>query len=248
MIVRTYNPTSQWYPGLGQTNLQDAQTAEGIAATGIAVTTSILTSMGTTLTVLGVTLSATVVGAAIVGLLAVGLAIAECFKGCGITCTQATAYANQAGAILAKNVDAYTSSSIRYASMQAAALNTFDTAWAALQAACNNPQLAAAGQRCITDRQQGACHWKASPGGWNSDGTYTPWGPSGSGTACWNWFIGMRDPIANDPFVQPDPVAGASSSTTGATTAIGASSSTAATTDYTPLLIGAAILAAVALL
>jgi hypothetical protein len=28
----------------------------------------------------------------------------------------------------------------------------------------------------------------------------------------------MRDPIANDPFVQPDPVAGATTSTTGAST------------------------------
>ena len=30
-------------------------------------------------------------------------------------------------------------------------------------------------------------------------------GASGSGTACWDWFIGYHDPIANDPTVVPDP-------------------------------------------
>lgn len=185
--------------------LQTGESIGSIAATGIATTTSILGALGSTMTVLGIALP--VVGTAIAALVGVGIAVANLFKGCGQTCVAATNIANQADSILEQNVNAYTGSSIRYASMQAAALNTFDTTWAALQAACSNPQLQAAGQRCITDRQRGACTWKASPGGWNADGTYTKWGPAGSGSACWNWFIGMRDPIANDPFVQPDPTA-----------------------------------------
>lgn len=190
--------------GLGTTALQTGETAASIAAMGITTTTSILGALGSTLTVLG--LSLPVVGAAIAALVTVGIAIANCFKGCGQTCVLATQYANQADTILAQNVDAYTSSPLRYASMQAAALNTFDTTWTALQQACGQAQLGTAGQNCITDRQRGSCKWKASQGGWNSDGSYTKWGAAGSGTACWNWFIGMRDPIANDPFVQPDPM------------------------------------------
>jgi len=190
--------------GMGDA-LQTGETAASIAAIGAQTTTAILGSLSPTLTLLG--LSLPVVGAAIAALVTVGIVVANMFRGCGQTCVAATNYANQADAIMRQNVDAYTSSPVRYASMQAAALNNFDTTWAALQKACGQPALQAAGQRCITDRQRGACTWKASPGGWNADGTYKKWGAAGSGTDCWNWFIGMRDPIANDPFVQPDPVA-----------------------------------------
>lgn len=179
--------------------MQTGETIASIAATGIATTTTILSSLGILSAV------APVIGVAIAALIAVGIAVANMFKGCGQTCVAATNLANQADALMVQNVTAYTSSPVRYASMQAAALNTFDTTWAALTQACSNPALAAAGERCITDRQRGACTWKASPGGWNQDGTFTPWGAAGSGTTCWNWFVGMRDPIANDPFVQPDP-------------------------------------------
>jgi len=142
---------------------------------------------------------------AISSLVGVGIAIANLFKGCGQTCIQATSIATQVGSLLDQNFTTYISLPIRSASVQAAALSVFDQTWAMLLQSCGNPQLGAAGQRCITDRQRGACTWKASKGGWNSDGTYTQWGKAGSGSDCWNWFIGMRDPIANDPFVQPDP-------------------------------------------
>ena len=197
--------------GFGQVVPAGVQTAAQVAATGIATTTSIMGALGSTLTVAG--LAIPVVGAAIAALVGIGLAIANAFKGCGQTCIQASNIANQVGALLVQNVNAYTSSPVRYQSMQTAALNTFDTAWASLQQACGNPSLGQAGQRCISDRQAGACTWKASPGGWNADGTYTMWGAAGSGSACWNWFIGMRDPIANDPNVQPDPVPASSSGT-----------------------------------
>ena len=239
------DPSINW--GMGQTPpaMQTGETIASTAAAGVAVTFSLMTALGSTLTILGLALP--VVGAAIAAIVAIGIAVANMFKGCGQTCVEATTLANQADALMVQNVTAYTSSPVRYASMQTAALNTFDTTWAALQSACSNPALAAAGQRCITDRQAGACTWKASQGGWNSDGSFTPWGAAGSGDVCWNWFVGMRDPIANDPFVQPDPTAAtvAAGSTTGttSTTSTGASSS-----DTSALLIAAAIIAGVMLL
>lgn len=216
--------------GLGQVVPPTVATAATIAGTLVATTSTILASLATSATVaaggiaadamvLGLSAAVVpVIGVAIAALIGIGIAIANVFKGCGQTCIEATSIANQCDTLLSQNVDKYTSSPIRYASMQAAALNTFDTTWTALQQACGNPQLGAAGQRCITDRQRGACTWKASPGGWNADGTYTMWGAAGSGSACWNWFVGMRDPIANDPNVQPDPVAGVTGNTSSTTT------------------------------
>lgn len=219
--------------GLGDP-LSTAQTAQSIAATGLTITTSILAQLGLVSAVVPV------VGAAIAAIVGIAIVVETMFRGCGQTCVAATNIANQADAIMTKNVNTYTSIPVRYASMQAAALNNFDTTWAALQKACAQAALGAAGQRCITDRQQGACTWKASQGGWNSDGTFTPWGAAGSGTVCWNWFVGMRDPIANDPFVQPDP--------TPSTTGAGAGSSSQSITSTisripTPLLIGGGLLA-----
>jgi hypothetical protein len=175
---------------------------------------------------------------AISALVGVGIAIANLFKGCGQSCIQATSIVTQAQSILAQMLATYVSTPVRYASVQAAALATFDSTWQYVLTACGNPQLGAAGQHCITDRQAGACVWKASPGSWNADGSYTSWGPAGSGTSCWNWFSGIRDMIANDPFVQPDPVPATT------TNAILSGSSP----DLTELLIGAALLAAAVLL
>lgn len=152
------------------------------------------------------------VAAAVQAATAVAVAIETLFSGCGATCTQATTIANQVANLLQQNLTGYMSlPQPHYASVQAYYLSIFDQTWAQLMQACGNPQLAAAGQRCITDRQAGACTWKASPGGWTqgSDGTWTyqGYGAAGSGSACWNWFVGYRDPIANDPTVVPDPVA-----------------------------------------
>jgi len=243
--------------GLGQVVPPNVATAATIAGTLTATTASIMSSLAISSTVAagGIAADATVlglsaavvpvIGAAIAALIGVGIAIANAFKGCGQTCIAATQIANKCDDLLSQNVNAYTGSPIRYASMQAAALNTFDTTWAALQQACGNPQLQAAGQRCITDRQRGACTWKASPGGWNADGTYTKWGAAGSGTDCWNWFIGMRDPIANDPFVQPDPVATDAGSGAG----VSSQSFTSAVSGIpTPLLVAGGLVAAAVLM
>lgn len=181
-------------PNLGDVN--NLQLAN-MAGTAAEATISILVMLGT---VTGP------VGAAIAGIVAVGLGIASFFKGCGQTCVQTSNWANQAEPLLQQNVQHYLNSPVRYRSMQAAALNNFDTVWKALTAACGQPALGPAGQRCISDRQAGACKWQTDGQG----------GPAGSGSVCWNWFIGYRDPIANDPGVQDDPVAAAPASDTSA--------------------------------
>jgi hypothetical protein len=152
------------------------------------------------------------VGAAIAGaIVAIGLVaqlLIKEFSGCGQSCIIASNAANKFEPYLQQNLAGYLSSPIRYASMQAAALANFDTIFNALKQACSDPSLGTAGQRCISDRQAGGCQWKASPGSWNQVNgvwTWTGAGPSGSGNTCWNWVVGYRDPIANDPGVVPDP-------------------------------------------
>jgi hypothetical protein len=73
-------------------------------------------------------------------------------------------------------------------SSQAQALANFDAGWAYVEQYCDTPEMGNPGKACVSDRQAGACAWRDSAG------------------ACWNWFSGYRDPIANDPKVVPDPV------------------------------------------
>lgn len=193
----SYNPALR---GLGATDQQ---------ITSIAGQTAVTTGSLIALAVGGPALAA-IVGGSIAAATAIATALESLFSGCGATCIQSTQFANQFGDLLSQNVHNYVSSPVRTQSMQAAALKVFDNAWAQLVAACSNPALGTAGQNCIGDRQQGACKWKSSPGGWvqSSAGgwTYTWAGPAGSGNACWNYFVGMRDPIANDPDVIPDSI------------------------------------------
>jgi hypothetical protein len=189
---------------MGQLTGQTKTIAQA-AQTAATATASILVAIGTI---------GGPVGAAIAGLAALGMALANVFSGCGQICIEATAYANQAEPLLLQNVQQYLAAPVHYASLQAAALNNFQLTWTALEQACSNPALGSAGQNCISDRQQGACHYKTSPGGWTqgpNGWTFTPPGANGSGSTCWNWFVGYHDPIANDPTVVPDPIPGASS-------------------------------------
>jgi hypothetical protein len=146
-------------------------------------------------------------------------------SGCGATCVQSSNFANQVQAPLEQNISTYFAiTPPRPQSAQTAALAVFDTMWAQLQQACGNTALGAAGQRCITDRQAGACTWKQTAD------KVPPWGTPPTGS-CWNWFNGFRDPIANDPNVVPDAelatASGAASGTaTGAAATAGLSSST----------------------
>lgn len=144
------------------------------------------------------------IGSGLVGL------VSKAFQGCGQTCVLSSDVANQIGALLQQNLETYLNSPVHTKTLQAQALQNFDQLWQALVSKCG--QIGGqGGTNCVADRQVGACHWKTSPGGWNQDAGgnwhYTAPGPSGSGPDCWNWFVGQRDPIANDPTVVPDVVA-----------------------------------------
>lgn len=198
-----------WQPllvprGVGALAPQSQQIAQ-IAATGASTAAGMLVALGTI---------GGPVGAAIGGLISIGLLVANQFGGCGQTCVEATKIADQVGALLDQMLQTYLAAPVHYYSMQQAYLTQWDAAWAALEKACSNPQLGDAGARCITDRQRGSCKWHTSPGGWqqaNGVWQYIAPGPDGSGSTCWNWFVGSRDPVANDPTVVPDPASSASS-------------------------------------
>ena len=182
-----------------------------------------------------------IVGAAIA---AATLIITQIIKnsGCGQTCIETSQWANQAEQGLIKNIQAYFGNSPRYASQQASALANFDAIWAQLQAICGQPGTGNAGVRCITDRQAGACTWKQTT---SSPLLAYPGEPQPG--ECWNWFNGYRDPIANDPDVQPDSAASTVASATSEAgtllSDVGVSSSYAV-----PLLIAAVVVVALVVL
>lgn len=110
-------------------------------------------------------------------------------SGCGQSCVITSNWANQAEALLKKNLAAYLAlPTPRAESAQAAYLANFDAVWNYLVQECSSPSLGTAGKNCIADRQAGACHFKQNG-------------------QCWSWFSGYRDPIANDPNVAPDSAA-----------------------------------------
>jgi hypothetical protein len=172
------------------------------------IASSAASAAGATGALIGALAAIPVAGPIAAAIAATGVLLANIFSGCGQTCVEATTLANQAEPLLQQNLQQYLSAPTHYASLQAAALNNFTLTWNALVAACSNPSLGFAGQACIANRQQGACAYKASPGGWNQTNgiwNYTSWGANGSGSSCWNWFVAYHDPIANDPTVVPDP-------------------------------------------
>lgn len=78
---------------------------------------------------------------------------------------------------LKKNVEGYLAGA-RNVSSQAQALANFDAGWQYVVEHCDIPEMGDPGKRCVSDRQRGGQ---------------------------WDWFSYYRDPIANDPGVQPDP-------------------------------------------
>ncbi len=134
-----------------------------------------------------------IIGAALVG---VTILVTELIKnsGCGQTCIQTSQWANQAADALQKNSDAYFALPVpRPLEAQLVALQNFDAIWAQLKQMCGDPQWGDAGRRCISDRERGACVWHQNRSGGHP-------GEPAMGE-CWNWFVGYRDPIANDPNV-----------------------------------------------
>ena len=185
------------------------------------------------------------IGASLVGI------ITKMAAGCGNSCIEASDAANQAEPLLVQNVSNYTSAPVRYKSLQAAALANFDQIFTALEQKCQQIG-GAGGTNCIKDRQAGACKWKATPPTWtkNADGSYsyTPAGPAGSGSSCWNWVAGYRDPIANDPGVVPDPPAQSApgdvltSLSTSLSSLLGGSAASGSISPLLLLLLGGAVL------
>jgi hypothetical protein len=156
---------------------------------------------GTAASILGMApaLAVPVIGAAIVGVTILVTVLLR--SGCGQTCVVTSQWANEAEPLLSKNVLAYFETPApRTRSQQNAALNNFDVVWAALQQRCSQAGLGVAGQNCIADRQAGACKWRQRA---DSPLLSIPGQPQTG--ACWNWYSGYRDPIANDPNVVDDP-------------------------------------------
>ncbi len=102
-----------------------------------------------------------------------------------------TQIVNQLEPLLQQNLDGYMKGP-RNRSSQQQALANFDAAWQWLTQHCQIPVMGDPGQRCVTDRQAGSCVWR-------------------DGGQCWNWFVGYRDPIANDPNVKDDRAAAVAS-------------------------------------
>jgi hypothetical protein len=142
-----------------------------------------------------------VVGPLASAVLAITGVIMNAFSGCGQTCTLTATEANNIGNMMAENLAEYLAAPVS-AATQAEALNNFNTLWAQMESYCSQPSLGAAGQNCLSQRQNGACTYKTSPGGWqqtNGAWNYVYPGANGSGSTCWNYFVGFYDPIANDP-------------------------------------------------
>jgi hypothetical protein len=187
----------QWW-GLGDAATTVIQSGASTAAPLLAAT-GVSASAGAALGI-SKAVAVPVVGAAIAGIALLATYLIE-NSGCGVTCVETSSWANQAATLLGQNIAAYFAlPTPRSQSSQAAALATFDQVWAQLEANCSQTGTGTAGQKCISDRQAGACTWKQTAAAVPS------WGTPAAGE-CWNWFNGYRDPIANDPDVADDATA-----------------------------------------
>lgn len=130
-------------------------------------------------------------------------------SGCGQSCIITSDWANAAEKALAQNIAAYFALPVpRSTSNREAGKSNFMRVWNALGSQCQGTNTTA-GQRCITDRQDGACTWKALP----------PQYPGEPGVGeCWNWWNAYYWPIANDPNVVDDSVAASAESAVAAVT------------------------------
>lgn len=169
------------YQGLGTSipgNVLVGTAGSVAGATGAALTPIIF---GAAAGPIGIAVGAVVSGVAtLLGALGVG-------GGCGNSCVQATNIVNQAEQVLQQNLAAYKAGQID----KATALSNFVQVWNSVQQACSVIP-GAAGQNCIGDRKDGACHYKDSSG------------------ACWNWFTGYYYPIANDTTMTSQDMTGGS--------------------------------------
>lgn len=237
MYAVAESPLFRPLPGLGAST---PSTATEATAVGGAVGSSLIATLTATGAIAGPVGAAIGAGIALVATLINQLGIGQ---GCGQTCIETSQWANQAEPLLLQNIQAYFAQPApRSLSSQQAALQNFDTVWANLTKLCTQPNLGTAGLNCIADRQSGACKWKQSST--SPLLAFAQYGEPAPG-ACWNWWSGYRDPIANDPDVVADSASGiaqgavdTSAAVVGsALSSLGISSSLAI-----PVLIGAAVL------
>ena len=175
---------------MGQGSTAQQITAYGTTAAEAVVPTLVGHSVAALLGV-ATTTAIPIVGAAIAG---ISIAIEAILNsGCGQTCIETSQWANQAETYLQKNISQYFSiPAPRPQAVQQLAMANFKAIWNQLVQLCTQPGTGNAGVRCISDRQDGACKWKAT-------GQQYPGGPAPG--ACWNWWNGYFYPIANDPNV-----------------------------------------------
>ena len=172
--------------GMGDTSAQEVQQVGGIVTPVVSAASA--SAVGAALGITSAALSATVVGAAFAGVLIGVEAILN--SGCGKTCIETSQWANQAEPILQQNCDTYFAQSPRTTVDQQSALLLFQATWNQLVQLCSQAGLGTAGQDCISDRQAGACKWKATAD--------SPWPGGPAAGTCWNWWNAYHDPIAND--------------------------------------------------
>lgn len=217
----------QSLPGYGLAGAGDTAVSVGTPIAQAAATVALThTAIGATVAAMLGTAAIPIVGAVIAGI-SLGIE-AILHSGCGQTCIITSQWANQAEPYLQKNIAAYFQiAPPRPRSVQQVAVANFDAIWNTLVQQCSQPGLGGAGQNCINDRKSGACKWKAI--GQPYPGTPAP-------GACWNWFNGYRDPIANDTQVYDDSIQSAAAGVTSAAASGGF--------DPTLLLIGAGVLGA----
>lgn len=193
--------------GLGQVDPTAQKVVSTVVGTGGSIAAAPIGAALAPTLGLSVGLAVPIVGAAFAGLVFGIQALMN--SGCGQTCVITSQYANKATQLMSDNLGAYLKlPAPRSQTAQAAYLANFDAIWNWLVQVCSQPGTGNAGVRCIQNQQRGSCPLKVSAYGWqqNPDGswTYQINGPAGSGSNCWNYFTGFRDPIANDPQVVPD--------------------------------------------
>lgn len=215
-------PYVRTYRGLGQSASQIAGTAGSIVSPVVSTVGggALASAVG-----LSASLAIPIVGAAFAGVMIGIEAILN--SGCGQTCVETSEWANQAASQLDHMIAAYFSiPAPRPQSLQQGCMNLFMQIWNTLVSQCSQPNLGSAGQNCISDRQDGACKWKALPPEY-------PGEPAAG--ACWNWWNAYYWPIANDANVVPDAQLSAGQVSTADNSTAGVQTAVASSTPAAPL-------------